>query len=246
MVEKAHERGLLVTLRPIIDERVLMKEKKGEWRGTIRPSNISAWFKNYTTILLEYAELGEIAGAQVFVIAAELNSMEKHTKHWRTTITALREKFSGRLTYSSNQGLDNDMPWDVLDYIGIDAFFELDTPLDNVTVDDMLVPLKRWAKWLTNRVATLKINRPIILAEIGTRPERGAHRKSWFWSNNQSARDPEEQRRFYEASCIAWKPVVSGIYWWNVTLNPPAEPLYDTDFSPLGKPAELAMADCYN
>lgn len=245
VVRKALERGFLVTMRPIIDERIMMGKNK-DWRGTIRPTNVDAWFESYTSLFLEYADLGQAAGVQIFVIGVELNSMEKYTARWRDLIVAMRERFKGKLIYSSNQGISGTMPWSDLDAVGIDAFFELDTPAGRTaTVEDMLVPLRRWAGWLEGRIKSLQVTGPIILTEIGSRSEKNAHKETWLWRHHTTL-DLEDQRRFYEASCLAWRPLVQGLYWWNVTLVPTSSPDDDRDFTPLGKPAEEEILRCYS
>jgi hypothetical protein len=247
ILKTAKSRGFLTTARPIIDERSLMAAGAGDWRGTLRPADVNAWFKSYSALLSEYAELAQESGADVMIVGTELNSLEKYTAKWREVIGAVRQRFSGTLSYSSNQGISTSMPWDLLDYVGIDAFFELQTPPTNATAEDMAAWSKTWVTWMDN---WLKNHLPafrdkVVLTEVGSQSQTNAHKKSWLWNHGGQV-DLEDQRRFYQAICEAWKPRVNGIYWWVAELDLPPDPLLDGDFSPLGKPAEEEMRKCLN
>ncbi|HWB33840.1 MAG TPA: hypothetical protein VG753_00750 [Candidatus Paceibacterota bacterium] len=241
-IRRARERGLSVMLRPILDEQSLVAEEADEWRGSIEPSNVSAWFESYGDLLFHYADIAQVAGANSLDIATELNSMEQYPTRWRALVAMVRKRFSGMLTYSSNQGISVTMPWNVLDFVSVDAFFELDTG-DTATTKDMAAAWKKWVGPIASRSKIL--GKPLMLTEIGSTSQVGAHRRSWVW-DHKSAVDLEDQRRYYESACLAWKPNVSGIYWWVATLSMPADPTHDIDFTPFGKPAEKEISSCYN
>ncbi len=48
-----------VTLRPILNETVLMAENPIAWRGMIQPTSTAAWFRSYLKLLLPYAEAAQ-------------------------------------------------------------------------------------------------------------------------------------------------------------------------------------------
>jgi hypothetical protein len=242
IIEQAHKRGFIVTIRPTIDERSIMNDRQ-DWRGTIRPTNVDQWFAEYTAVMLRYAALAQAHKVHAFVVGAELNSMEKYITRWKTLITSVDEVFGGLLSYSSNQGFNPKFPWKHLDYVGIDAFFELTTPANGATAEDMLKSAKTWVAWARRKVVPAGL--PIILAEVGTRAQQNAHKKSWLWGHNTPL-DLDDQSNYYQAICKAWKPLVQGIYWWNVTLNLPEDLASDSGFVPLGKPAEAQMSSCFS
>jgi hypothetical protein len=243
-IRKASVLGFLITLRPIIDEHSIMAQGKYEWRGTIRPSNVDLWFTSYTSLILEYAKLGEAEGANVFVIATELTSMERYADRWRTLIANIRMVFKGKLTYSSNLGVSVNMPWDALDFIGVDAFFPLDTgSKKDATTADMI---EAWQPWVSEmKVRSAAIGKPIVFTEIGSASQSNAHTRPWLWMLGNKL-DLENQRRYYEAACSVWKPRLQGIYWWDTTIwMMMDDPLKDKTFLPFGKPAEAEIANCY-
>jgi hypothetical protein len=69
-------------------------------RSNLRPSDIDEWFENYTALCKQAGVLLEAGGADTFVVAVELNSLEKYTRHWEELANSVREVFSGKITLS--------------------------------------------------------------------------------------------------------------------------------------------------
>ena len=243
LAESAKARGFTVSFRPIIDEASIIRDGKYEWRGTIRPRNIEAWFASYSAYLLQYAVLAEEYDLDFVVIGTELTSMEQYPQQWTTLIKEVRKVYRGALTYSSNQLISETMPWHELDMIAVDAFLELSVPKD-ATVAELEGAWQQWKDPLLKTAAGL--NRPLIFTEIGVTSQAGAFRRSWIWDHN-TAVSLEAQRRYYEASCRVWKPELAGMYWWMIDANiwMVENPTLDASFSPLGKPAETEIAQCF-
>jgi hypothetical protein len=241
VLNKAHERGFMMTLHPIIDENVLKDTRHGDWRGNIRPTDPKRWFENYTAIMLRYATLAETGHADAIAVGTELNSMEKYTDSWRDLIGKVRSVFHGKLTYSANAGVAPKMPWDALDFVSINAFFELQSPND-ASVEQMI---NSWQKWIPSIDRRIKeIGKEAVFSEIGAASQPAAHVKSWYWSHGGGI-DLEDQRRFYAAVCAVWKNKLRGIYWWDTTIWFLPDPAHDGSFMPLGKPAEAEIASCF-
>jgi hypothetical protein len=241
-IEKARAHNLAVMLRPYLDETSIVRDGKNEWRGSIRPRDAVAWFKSYTDLMLQYAHIGEQHGAKLMSVGVELSSMEKYKGYWQALIGSVRRSFKGELTYSSNRGISRQMPWQALDFISVDAFFALDTPVD-ATANDMTKAWKPWVQKLSGQAAA--ISKPLVLAEIGSTSQQGAHRHSWRWKHGGAPIDLQDQRHYYAASCAAWRGAMSGMYWWAADITPIQNPITDTGFSPLGKPAEGEIVSCY-
>ncbi len=241
-VEKAHKRGLSVMLRPIIDEQSIVADGKNEWRGTIRPTDVSAWFKSYTELLLQYADIAQTQRAESLIIAVELTSMEKYPEQWRTLIASTRKRYDGSLSYSSNLQASATMPWDTLDFIGVDAFFKLDTTGNDVTAEAMQHELEKAARRIDQSVK--KFNLPVVFTEIGSASQKNAHTRTYVWDHKTGV-DLEDQRRFYAASCAVWRDKIHGIYWWAADIWAPEHPQDDQTFTPINKPAEQEVVACY-
>ncbi|HET8580924.1 MAG TPA: hypothetical protein VFL98_00445 [Candidatus Paceibacterota bacterium] len=239
---KAYDYGFAVVLHPTIDEHAFM-DRGGDWRGTMHPRDVAAWFASYAALLVHYADLGEEMHARSLIIGTEFVSMEKYTSRWRALIAEVRKHFSGTLTYAANSGIAPDIPWDALDYVSVDAFFRLETPTAlDPSVDELI---DAWQKWIPQVESRAKaIGKPLVFSEIGTTSQRYAHDKNWLWSHG-TAVDLLEQSRFYEAACRVWSHRLAGMYWWMANVWLPADPSKDGGYGPLGKPAEDVMRSCF-
>jgi hypothetical protein len=241
--QKAITHGFTVGFRPIIDETTIMRQGKNEWRGTIRPRDVSIWFQNYGTLIDEYGAIANANGVQFLVIGTELNSMENYPGEWLKVITSLRKIYTGQLTYSANQLISKTMPWQALDFISVDAFLKLDAPA-HASVNQLIDAWQTWVVQITNPAK--KLGLPVVFTEIGVASQASGYQQSWLWDHHTKV-DLTDQEHFYQASCLVWKNKIAGLYWWVVEANMwmVSDPLQDSSFSPLGKPAEEALTTCF-
>jgi len=68
-----------------------------ESRSFVEPSDVDAWFSEYTKQVLHYAGLAEQGGAEIFRPAVEFNTMQKHTEHMYQLLDSAGSVFSGKL-----------------------------------------------------------------------------------------------------------------------------------------------------
>jgi hypothetical protein len=68
-------------------------------RSELRPSDVDAWFADYTQICAQLARIAAEGHAETFCVGVELSSMEKHTGGWRRLAADLRAVFPGQLTF---------------------------------------------------------------------------------------------------------------------------------------------------
>lgn len=237
LIVAAQAEGLSVMLRPILDEKSIMKS--GHWRGTIQPKNPEAWFESYRSLMLTYAELAQTTSVEVFNIGTELNSLQNnHSAEWIQLIKDVREVYQGKLIYSFNWDRVSDIPAiefvSLLDYVGIDAYFPLDVP-DDASVGTLE---EAWKKWM-REVEEISNDKSIVITEAGIIPVSGAYRTPYVWSIPDGTLDQQAQANYYEATYNMWRPMIEGIYWWSVTLSEPNPNVID--FSPLGSPTESVI-----
>ncbi len=223
-IQKARSLGLTVWLKPHLDSQ------DGVWRASINPSNADLWFRNYTTLINRYADMGRDQGAVGLAVGAELISMSTNPAYegrWRTLIADVRGRFPGKLTYSANWGSGDfaeEFPrirfWDALDYIGISAYFELTT-----STSPTVAQLKAsWNNWKTTKIAPVqqRWGKPVMFVEGGYRSVDGAARQPWNWSDG-STLDVQEQVDCYAALFETWADVpwfVGGAFWhWSPDAN---------------------------
>lgn len=233
----ARARGFGVWMHPLLDERILLQEGPRQWRGNIRPKNTGVWFMSYMNLISEYAKAAEFSGANGFMIATELWSMEPYHEEWEMLIENIRGNFSGILTYASNRSIhDSVFPWSKVDVIGINYFPNIQLS-SNASVEQII-------QWIKNDIDRIlsgldELGMDVIITETGVTSQYNALRVTGRW-NHRTRPDQETQRRFYEAICSVWAENSSGIYWWNTVLHPIPEDMIDVDeyFNPFGKTAE--------
>jgi hypothetical protein len=244
-VQLAHQRGMTVLLRPLLDDQNLSAASCNAdhtscpiWRGMIDAgASQGTWFANYQAALLLYATLGP-EQVDVLDVGSEFDTLQsKYPDLWSNLIGVLRQSYAGALTYSSNWGNPYPSFWPLLDVLGIDAFFPLNAP-NNATSAQLV---QAWQQWLP-QLAQLR-GKPVIFTEIGVTSQVGAYRLPWDW-NPGTGLSLETQRLYYAASCAA-VPLHIGMYWWAYyNLDPLPSPLTDVSYDPEGKPAEAEISNC--
>lgn len=237
MIRQAERQGFTVMLRPMLDEADL----RPAWRGEIVPTDPTAWFASYDSIIMSYAELAQADGVSIVDVGSEFTSMEQYVTGWKNLIASVRAVFVGEVTYSANWGSSfNTGFWPELDFVSIDAYFPLDHTPVHATTAQMAADWQRW-------VAIMKqVDQPygkaIVFSEVGLVPLAGAHRQPNLYGGDSY--DPTEQASYYQASCQALKPMAAGMYWWETGAEVPEAPASD-DYTPITRPAEQELASCY-
>jgi hypothetical protein len=226
--------GFSVMLRPLMDQGDLVS-----WRGAITPASVSEWFASYTALLSHYATMAASDHVQVFDVGSELYSLENYTADWEALIGTVRTLYPGALTYSANGpsetgGSFRDGFWKALDFVSVDAYWDLGVP-DGTGVTGLA---QAWRPYLAE-MATAAGGLPVVLSEVGIVPQDGEQDHPWD-ALQPGPTDAAFQQTYYQAACQAASAAsVAGIYWWEVNLGTPG------DFDPLGAPAEQAIASCF-
>lgn len=232
--------GLKVYIRPLVDL------KDGHWRGEIAfesESDWTAWFESYERFIMHYARIAAREGAALFFVGTELERTVFREPQWRDVIASVREVFWGALTYSANwDGYENVPFWDALDYVGIDAYFELEVKPEP-TIEALVNAWRPWAVRLDDFAA--RIQRPVLFIEAGVRSVAGASQRPWDWQHDAPI-SLQEQAHYYEALFrVFWpKRWLAGIYIW--AWLPGLGGPQDSTYTPAGKPAAQALARWYN
>jgi hypothetical protein len=238
-VETLAAAGLRITLRPILDERVLLPE----WRGAIRPPDKDAWFASYRDLLVPYAEMAQRHKVATIVLGVELESME-HDDHWTQLIATLRGGYQGELAYDTNYpNFLEDRSKVPADVTGVDAYFPVKAP-DNASVETIVAG---WNTWLDKRA---KGPMPgTLLAETGIGAQNGAFSAPGDFYRYGPV-NPKVQATWYRAVCrVAKDRQMAGLYWWAINFHddPATAPGPDNsrlDFA--GRPqSEEAIRECF-
>ena len=233
-IRVARALGMKVTVKPQVGI------SSGGWIGYARPADLEAFWSDYRTMLLHYADVAEHGGASILVVGTEMATLSSDATRWRTLIAEVRTHFSGELTYAANYDeYQRVLFWDALDYIGIDAYFPLAESANPSPTKDQLAAA--WSeRGYLGAIAALsrKTGKRVLFTELGYRAVRTAAVRPNAWQV-PGVTDTGAQAEAYEAfyAAVAKQPWMAGVYWWSV--NPAGSPTQAYD--PIGKPAEKVV-----
>ena len=226
-IEEAHRADLLVMLKPHID--II---EANIFRGEIAPSQPDDWFASYEQMIFHYVSMATEKDVELFVIGTELKSMsgQHHTDKWRSLIAQVRQQYFNRLTYAANWDEYEQVAfWDLLDYIGIDAYYPL-SDLDNPSRQAILAGWqtfpyqdyeREWVKELELFIQS--VEKPLIFTEIGYTSQDGAARQPWSQANSQQPNSVLQAQLYDAAMHTFWdKSYFAGLYWWFWDIHPDA------------------------
>ena len=183
--------------------------------------------------------MSQATGVDRLTLGSELRDMtnnEDYSNHWTSLIASVDSVFDGELGYAANwDNYDNEVVrtvfWsnEVIDFIGIDAYFQHALATVEQAEDSQAHPdetfittvADNWNQLLDNIVAsTAEYGKPIIFTEHGLVP----YDRSTVWPNEEpgenisSTQDPDEQVNGYEAllrSTDGMADVLSEIQFWH-------------------------------
>lgn len=222
VINRAHERGIKVCLKPVINC------EDGMWRAYIdfpdedmlgQDKYWNEWFESYSAFLCHYSELARDTGCEMLCIGCEMSSTERKEEHWRSLIKKVRSIYKGPIVYNTNHGREDKVNWfDAVDYIGISAYYRAGKkPSDSK--ENML---KVWDKVNTQmEQLSRKYNKQIIFMEVGCRSANGCAMMPWDFVHKDLPWDEDEQATFYESCLEAFynKKWFAGFFWWDWSIE---------------------------
>ena len=210
-----------------------------------------AWQTQYRAFVMHYAHLAQEVDAAMLVIGTELtNAARRRAPFWRSLIEEIRTAYDGHLTYAANwwEEYEHITFWDRLDYIGIQAYFELSSQSDPTAA--MLHG--GWASYKTTmRRLSEKAARPVLFTEIGYRNVPDVAAQPWRWPSRDEigavAPDDALQVRLYQVffESLWSEPWFAGAILWKWKPDEGRRRNY-LDFSPQNKLAEQVIGDWFN
>jgi hypothetical protein len=240
VVAVAHARGLHVTLRPLLDERILQPDK---WRGVIDPADRAGWFASYQRFLVPYLRMAQRAGAERFTIGCELTSMEADPR-WTGLAAAARRLYQGELSYSANWASYAEQAPPVPVRAGLDAYFPT-TLADDASTDQVEAAWEDWFSSIRHRIDY----RELVLDEVGIAAEQGAYRHPYQWGTGSLPLSTTVQERWMTAAGrFARRHKLAGIYYWKLSFHAdPRHPeITNSDRGEfIGRPAADAVRACF-
>ena len=90
IVADARRHGLRVLIRPLLNEDNIV-DARGDWRGSIQPPSVRAWFESYFHFLRPYFVAAQRNGATGFNVGSELDSLAPDEAEWTSFEASGRE-----------------------------------------------------------------------------------------------------------------------------------------------------------
>jgi len=245
VVQIAHAAGLKVFLRPLIDQSNLHN-----FRGRLRPTNVSLWFAKYFRNLRPYLQMAQREKVEYFAVQTELDSLAD-LSNWTSLIARCKQLYSaGRLevSYSWDTGVKK-LLWPSTVF-GFDAYPKL--PLAGVTTTPNQLR-NAWDYLLLHRPSYRIPQLPAAtISEIGISAQDGAY--AWPASPGVPIHghpfNQHIQANWFTAACAFMNEhKLRGIYFWGPWLARnngllPTGPDYHhpNNIQPLG---QLAIKKCF-
>lgn len=253
IVNYAHRLGLKVFLKP-----ELRCVSKTAIRFHDPPDTF--WFTAYRRFILHYARLANKTGCELFALGTDLDRTADEPweiDQWQKTIKLTKRLFRSRtraplLTYAAGWRTWRNIPfWDQLDYIGINAFFPLESkkpPLPFPEFRPGGVDYLAWfwkSKYLPeieDFLNSLNQPRPVLFTGIGYRSVSRTYEEP----ENDTLHgdyDPGAQRNCYIAAyhALGGKPWFAGWCFQGWETDTSAGGVNHTGYTPRGKiAAEVA------
>jgi hypothetical protein len=233
-INKAHELGLKVMLKPHLDIR------DGTYRGDFFPGK--GWFPNYIKFIKHFAVFAQKYNVEEFSIGVELKGATtwEQDDNWRRLIREVRSVYSGPIVYCANwDEYKNVTFWDALDYIGIDAYFPI-ADANRASLSNLTAGWRGHANDIQHWLESSKLGKPVVFTELGYPSVEGAGKQPWIGLTE--IKDRQQQADCFEAAFRELTPRdwFKGFYWWHyfpTNTRPVSE-----DLTLRGKLAEDVMA----
>ena len=249
-ISAARKKGFKIFLKPHVWSREFYDGSQ-RWRGSIKMEDDEAWsrwFKDYSTFIVMEAERAEKYGVDAFSIGLEyVESTRTQGHRWRVLIDRVRRVYSGLLTYSAdgNHEAEHVDFWPLLDFIGINAYYELSTPILPGGFDLDV----HWSGPLT-RIQALqrRYGKQVVFTEVGYPSTDHATAQPWRWPKAGDPPNAARQAQAYESLFRVWskQPFFGGLFWWKFYETPENSVPLDVDYTPRDKPAEAVLKRWYS
>lgn len=240
VIDEAEARGLRVMLRPVIDEADIT-DARGDWRGSIQPRSMNAWFASYQQFLAPYLALAQETHVGYFVVGTELESLAAAKTQWAALETAAARLYTGELDYAQNwDDWANGVSTPQAQNVGVDAYPEL-----HVSATASVAQLTAaWKSWLRKRSGTTLAH--TVVQEVGIPAVGGAYAAPAQWAKPGDRINARIQQNWFAAACQSARALgLPGMYFWDVDsyADPAAASAYDSG-SFIGR-GDQAIKSCF-
>ena len=237
-----HNKKIKVMLKPQI------WIPNGGFTGQINMKSEKDWLafeKSYETFILDYAQVAQEKNFELFCIGTELNNfIISRSEYWKKLIQKIKKIYKGKITYAENWDTYKNVPFiNELDYIGINAYFELakeKTPTVAAIAKEWK-PIKAALKQLS-----LKHHKSILFTEFGYQSQDFTTLEPWNHSKSFAVNLIAQKNALEALFNQFWneKWFAGGFLWkWYDKKN--SGGLNDTDYTIQNKPSQKLVSDWY-
>ena len=223
---------------------------KGGFTGHIKMKSEKEWIafeNNYEKFILFYATIAQSTNCELFCIGTELNSFViARPKYWNDLISKIKKIYKGKITYAENWDTYKSVPFiSKLDYIGIDAYFPLDTTKTPTikAIETAWQPLKKEMQQLAK-----KHNKKILFTEYGYQSKDYTTLEPWDHSKSRIVNLKAQENALTAIYNQFWKEdwFAGGFLWKWYDNNNEAGGNADSDYTVQNKPAEKIVKKQYS
>ncbi|NVK52771.1 MAG: glycoside hydrolase [Flavobacteriaceae bacterium] len=223
---------------------------RGIYTGFIKMDSEEDWKvleESYEKFILDYAAVAQQIKAEILCIGTELEKFVIHRpKYWKQLIKKIKTIYKGKLTYAANWDEFKRVPfWDLLDYIGVDAYFPL-SDKKTPTVADFE------AGWQPHKITIKKIqekyHKPILFTEYGYRSVDYNGKKPWESNRIEGSVNHQAQKNATQAIYNQFwneKWFAGGFIWKWFHNHKNVGGINNNRFTPQNKPAEKLLKELY-
>ncbi len=223
---------------------------KGGFTGRILMNSQKEWKSlenSYQNFILFYAKIAQASKVDLFCIGTELNTfVMARSLFWNQLITKIKSVYKGKITYAENWDTYKKVPFIAsLDYIGIDAYFPLDTAKTPTikSLETSWQPLKKEMQLLSK-----KYNKKILFTEYGYQSKNYSTLEPWDHSKSRTVNLKGQVNALSALFNQFWKEkwFAGGFLWKWYDNHNLVGGIDDSDYTVQNKPAESIVKKFYS
>ncbi len=222
-IRYAKSRDMGVLLKIIVDSTNVTTTG----HSIINPANPDKGFESYSSYILKYAALAQEEKVDWISIGNELSQVQSRTPYWNRIIDAVKEVYTGRLTYSDNRILLRDRRnyaqfWNRLDALSENMFYEGSDKNKNPSVEEMQSYIIAQMRGDLSGESK-KYGRGVIATELG-KPDYDGTNYDFTTASNRIP-DTQEQADWIDAMLRSLYSLknegvdVKGAFMWNMHIR---------------------------
>jgi hypothetical protein len=233
--------------------KVMMKPQiwipNGGFTGAINFKTEAQWRafeKTYEKFIFMYVDVAIKNDIELFCIGTELKFFaQKRSSFFINLIQKIKKVYKGKVTYAENWDCYDQISfWNTLDFIGIDAYFELENS-KTATASNLI---KKWEPIkIKIRALSKKYNKPILFTEYGYQSKDFTTLKPYDFFEKSTVNMLAQSNALEALLKVFWKEkwFAGGFNWkWYDTYKNSGG-VNNSDYTVQNKPAERILKKYY-